>query len=613
MGRLRKVLVGAAAALATLAAGLVGAGTANAATHAVSADDLAVKQSITVTGDSDISNRKLVAIDLAEYSSVESDGTNMTGYDLRDGGRASDVAAAISAAGISTTPASGYAGPAYSALNPMAWVAYNLSADLNSPWAGRLRDMLTKLQSEPGIQSDSGTALTPVSGDNTKQTVSGLTPGLYLILDRTNPIPAHTNLSIAMLVGTPVKDGTTTLTVFKPSASATPVTLGQIDLKATSTPAGNKKEVSDENPSSPGTTSDQHAVGDTVEYRLEVTVPVTSGYSSYYLALSDTLSKGLTFGQVKKVTVTEPAASTPTDETSDNTVWKLNPAAPAADATTGKTSFSVLLAPVTSGTPASTTSNILSKPSVFKPGAKVDVWYTATLNKNAASTSANNVNELVIDYSHDPHNPADHDHTPGTDTHTYTGKFTLDKQDMGGHELAGAKFQITKQDSTAKLKFIPQKDASGKITGYRLADATEQNAADATDTLVAGNIVISGVDGKYTVTETESPLGNPILPSFDVTVNVETADSAAGVTPVVHAGDVNVTTDGDSNHFVAAVKASDRSDDVVVKNAHSLVDMPKTGAAWLLIYAIGVLITGLAALLLLRSARKQRQQEQQAA
>ena len=68
-------------------------------------------------------------------------------------------------------------------------------------------------------------------------------------------------------------------------------------------------------------------------------------------------------------------------------------------------------------------------------------------------------------------------------------------------------------------------------------------------------------------------------------------------------GAYHVTTSGDSNKLVPAVSGTDKTA-VTVKNVHNFTEMPKTGAAWLCIYAAMAVLCGGGAFLLLRSSKK---------
>lgn len=74
--------------------GMAGVASAMADTTRIDASKLgaAARQTLTVTANEDISNRTLRAVPLAYYSYAQTDGTNITGFDLVDAGKAGAIA-----------------------------------------------------------------------------------------------------------------------------------------------------------------------------------------------------------------------------------------------------------------------------------------------------------------------------------------------------------------------------------------------------------------------------------------------------------------------------------------------------------------------------------------
>lgn len=125
----KNLLKATVATLVAGAMGLAGVGSAMAADARVDASKLgaAARQTLTVTANGDISNRTLKAVPLAYYSYAQTDGTNITGFDLIDAGKASAIADALTKANIDTKSKKDQtAGYDYNASNPMVWVVQNL-------------------------------------------------------------------------------------------------------------------------------------------------------------------------------------------------------------------------------------------------------------------------------------------------------------------------------------------------------------------------------------------------------------------------------------------------------------------------------------------------------
>lgn len=533
-----KAIMASIAAVAALAAG---AGSAAAAETSVSAADLAKSQPITVKADADISSKNLVAIQLAAYSAAQTDGTNITGYDLKDAGLAAAVDDALTKAGISRT-ASGNASTVYETANPMAWVVTNLLDSTSSPWAGQLRNFLDQLKNEQAVKAAAGTKLAKGADANTM--TANVTPGVYAIIDRTTDGKA----SIAMMNGTGI-NGMTTLK----GKDGKTYKLGEVEYKVSDAPVPVKKIVED------GQSKDTNetAIGKTVNYKVTAKVPNWTGYDHYYLALNDTMSQGLTFNNDVKATV---AGKTVTVKTvRDN----------------GR--IRILFAPTSDNS-----SDIVADKANYPVDADIVVTYSATVNRNAVIGGNGNPNGIELEYSHNPNTVTDHETTPGNTVKTYVGAFAIVKQDSKGASLEGAEFNVYEAGKTTPVKFVKTGNT------YRVADKTETTGT--TTTVTAGNATITGVDGAYDVVETKSPFGNAIKARFTttVTVNQKTGEYKAALTKA------------DANHLVA----SDNKFTLTVTNCRNIGDMPKTGATWLAIYTTaGLLLVAAGAAMYLRRAR----------
>lgn len=533
-----KAIMASIAAVAALAAGV---GSAAAAETSVSAADLAKSQPITVKADADISGKNLVAIQLAAYSAAQTDGTNITGYDLKDAGLAAAIDDALTKAGISRT-ASGNASTVYETANPMAWVVTNLLDSTSSPWAGQLRNFLDQLKNEQAVKATAGTKLAKGADANTM--TANVTPGVYAVIDRTTDGKA----SIAMMNGTGI-NGMTTLK----GKDGKTYKLGEVEYKVSDVTAPVKKIVEDDQSKD----TNETAIGKTVDYKVTAKVPNWTGYDHYYLALNDTMSQGLTFNNDVKATV---AGKTVTVKTvSDN----------------GR--IRILFAPTSDNS-----SDIVADKANYPVDADIVATYSATVNRNAVIGGNGNPNGIELEYSHNPNTVTDHETTPGNTVKTYVGAFAIVKQDAKGASLEGAEFNVYEAGKTTPVKFVKTGNT------YRVADKTETTGT--TTTVTAGNATITGVDGAYDVVETKSPFGNAIKARFTttVTVNQKTGEYKAALTKA------------DANHLVA----SDNKFTLTVTNCRNIGDMPKTGATWLAIYTTaGLLLVAAGAAMYLRRAR----------
>lgn len=239
-------------------------------------------------------------------------------------------------------------------------------------------------------------------------------------------------------------------------------------------------------------------IGDTLTFTLTSTIPDMSAYDTYTFNFKDTLSKGLTFGQVKSVKVENVTLTENTDYT------------------------------VT--TPTASNNNTLTVAMKdFKTkqqanaGKKITVTYTATLNENAVVGGAGNVNSAKIQYSNNPSTNGTGESEPSK-VRVFTYGFTVDKYtgDYGENatRLAGAEFTLAHKDGSA-ISFVQVSAGSATANAvYRVAKAGETGTTTIT-TPANGKVVFEGLkNGEYTLTETKAPVGyNKLASAIGVKVN----------------------------------------------------------------------------------------------
>ena len=227
-------------------------------------------------------------------------------------------------------------------------------------------------------------------------------------------------------------------------------------------------------------------IGDTLTFTLTSTIPDMSAYDTYTFNFKDTLSKGLTFGQVKSVKVENVTLTENTDYT------------------------------VT--TPTASNNNTLTVAMKdFKTkqqanaGKKITVTYTATLNENAVVGGAGNVNSAKIQYSNNPSTNGTGESEPSK-VRVFTYGFTVDKYTGDQYtdaatRLAGAEFTLAHKDGSA-ISFVQVSAGSATANAvYRVAKAGETGTTTIT-TPANGKVVFEGLEnGEYTLTETKAPAG----------------------------------------------------------------------------------------------------------
>lgn len=569
----------AAVALACSSAVLFG-GIAGA--HAAESADpsfLQADQSLTMTSatDWDMSHSTLKAVPLAlyTYASIEDNNTSaktddvITAYDATT--RPALVAAinqALQTAKIDTSTV----GPSklkYDAKNPMPWVLDNLLDSVNSPWAGKLRDFFDALKNIQAFKDQvrEAQAMTVSAHSAT----ANVRPGIYAIVDTT----AQGRASILAINGTGI-NGVTTLK--GKTAGSKTYTLGTLEYKGHDVTVSKKIIGAEHIDDWYNETQATVQQGNFVKMQLNSTVPNWTGYDKYYYALNDTYSKGLTFD--KTSVKVEKAAADGNDYTAlDTGLWHV------IEKDGG---FTVRF--------GSTEGDIIPNKAVFGVGDKIRVTYKMTVDKDAVAFKAE-TNSVNVEYSRNPNTWTDHEVVEGDTVRVFTGKLQLIKTDMDGNALKGAEFTVTRfaRPRSAERE---QVNVIGSNGTYRIA---EKNEAGATTTLITGDdgkITLTGPVGEYIITETKSPLGMHRLPTFIAKVTLNGNGDTANVTYKLSQQDADKmvsleTTGTNANHFR-------------VKNARNLMEMPKTGATWMVIFGVGAGSLLLASILGLTLALKRK-------
>lgn len=242
-------------------------------------------------------------------------------------------------------------------------------------------------------------------------------------------------------------------------------------------------------------------IGDTLTFTLTSTIPDMSAYSTYTFNFKDTLSKGLTFGQVTSVKVE--GANSPLTVNTDYTVT----------------------------TPTASNNNTLTvamkdfkTKQQVNAGKKITVTYTATLNKDAVVGGAGNVNSATIQYSNNPSTNGTGESEPSK-VRVFTYGFTVDKYTGDQYtdaatRLAGAKFTLAPKNGDP-MSFVQVNAGSATANAvYRVAKADETG----TTTIItpkSGKVEFQGLkNGEYTLTETKAPAGyNKLASAIGVKVN----------------------------------------------------------------------------------------------
>lgn len=241
-------------------------------------------------------------------------------------------------------------------------------------------------------------------------------------------------------------------------------------------------------------------IGDTLTFTLTSTIPDMSAYNTYTFNFKDTLSKGLTFGQVEFVKVEG-----------------------VTDPLTVGTDYTVTTPTASDNTLAVAMKDFKAKQQA-NAGKKITVTYTATLNENAVVGGHGNTNSATIQYSNNPSTDGTGESEPSK-VRVFTYGFTVDKYtgknyDDTATRLAGAEFTLAHKGGTA-ISFVKVADSATQNAVYRVAKADEAGATTTITTPANGKVEFRGLEnGEYTLTETKAPAGyNKLASAIGVKVN----------------------------------------------------------------------------------------------
>lgn len=306
-----------------------------------------------------------------------------------------------------------------------------------------------------------------VTSTETTTVIFGLAPGYYLVKD---------------------VDGSQTADPSKESEKATAYTrfimqvVGNSEAQLKNNVPTVEKKVK-ENSNSEWQDAADYDMGDTVPFQLTAELPKkrVDDYNHYYVEFTDTLSAGLTFKEITKVTA-------------DGTTLTKDQYQVTTTEKDGKTVLSIVI------------TDVKAVADITQDENKVVVEYNATLNENAVIGSAGNTNDVELTYSNNPNatgdgttKPADTGKTPKDTVKVFTYQTIINKVDQDGKALSGAEFTLVKENKDGSTKNVDVvKNAEGKSFTFKGLDA-----------------------GNYVLEETKTPDGYNTIKAIEFTIDAD--------------------------------------------------------------------------------------------
>lgn len=239
-------------------------------------------------------------------------------------------------------------------------------------------------------------------------------------------------------------------------------------------------------------------VGQKLTYTITGKVPSTKGYTEYTYQVTDTMTEGLTFNKVDKVTIGE------MDVTAN------------ADINKNGNGFAVSV-------------NMMNyQDHIDEP---VVITYTATVNEKAIQRDKE-TNTATLKYSNDPANKNSFKENPGVEVDVFSFNIVINKYATGNEstKLEGAKFVL----KNASDKYYKYDDVTKVVTWIE-----NKSAATEVSTNAKGAARFDGLEaGTYKLEETAAPAGyNQLTKDIIIVLNQKgsaTIDGAASTPGVDH-------------------------------------------------------------------------------
>lgn len=609
------------AGVATLAGGMIAAGTANAADASTAFTDNDKKITLTATRDNVFNDAKkgtLTAYLLGSYKSFtpSDDGSKLAGVAVdSDANAKAAMNAALKAAGVLKKTDADLTDP----ITKVATLAGDVTegeGKTNPEWASQLRQFATQFlpayTKTNGVDLSKLTSFTNAKGnvgvstDKQILTFQGLTPGYYVIVDNT---PKGDTGAIPMILGTTAGS----LNFAGTSSAAKPIPANVAYKSVDDTNPGTDTDNPGNNGGKPTKTAKPNgtSAGDTIDFTITQRIPNTTGYPAYALRILDDMNEGLTFNNDVKVFVTDgPDAADPAKDTAivntGNALYQVSPnlEVTASDGTKSTHTFGIDFGVLTTGDNGDAKARDIKaamaadgKTPLYQPGKLITVTYSATINANNSKPNAGQ-NTADNQHSNNPNawwsgisNPGGQV-TPPTDNTWH--EMTFESRTPDGQKLPDG-------TNGGTISFADPKDATNTpITFSKNADGVyvpDKKGTIKEIPLTDGTAKVALPDGEHHLFQkTPSSYGEASKPDFNFTLG----KNEDGTTKVTFGTNNNGNiTPGYGTSVYDTSKSS-----IFWDNITTLGNLPITGGTGAIMFAILAILVAGVSVVLARKAGK---------
>ena len=253
-------------------------------------------------------------------------------------------------------------------------------------------------------------------------------------------------------------------------------------------------------------------IGQTVQYKLESTIPDIRGYHKYVYKFHDLMDEALTLNKDSvKIVVDGEVSGSPKSYTLRADEFHLD------EINTDEETFCIAIDDIKAILDREFANQDLKKPEgENRYGQAVTVTYTAQVNDKASAKPGNPGlnNTIKLEYSFNPDGDGVEETTttPTSTVKSYTYKLDLTKLNDHQKTLSGAQFKLYSDAELKNQVLVKKMDDGYHVINRDTVGGTDKTGGTTTgETMVSdskGKVIINGLDSdEYWLVETQSPDG----------------------------------------------------------------------------------------------------------